>query len=110
MFCYQCQQTAGGTGCTEFGVCGKDPKAAALQDLLTGWIKQVAQKRAAYRQKPFPSKKKKRPGKAEIRSSRAVDRFLLEALYATLTNVNFDPAEIARLIMKADQVMGLAYC
>ncbi len=108
MFCYQCQQTAGGAGCTEFGVCGKDPKTAALQDLLSGWIKQIAQKRVAYRQKPFPSKKKKRPGKAEIRSSRAVDRFLLEALYATLTNVNFDPAEIARLIMKADQVTGLA--
>ena len=103
MFCYQCQQTAGGTGCTEYGVCGKDPKTAALQDLLSGWIKQIAQKRVAYRGKPFPSKKK-RPGKAEIRSSRVVDRFLLEALYATLTNVNFDPAEIARLIMKAGAV------
>ena len=34
MFCYQCEQTAGGTGCTNFGVCGKDPETAALQDLL----------------------------------------------------------------------------
>ena len=107
MFCYQCQQTAGGTGCTEYGVCGKDPKTAALQDLLSGWIKEIARKRVAYRGKPFPSKKK-RPGKAEIRSSRVVDRFLLEALYATLTNVNFDPAEIARLIMKAGAVSLLA--
>lgn len=107
MFCYQCQQTAGGAGCTEFGVCGKDPKTAALQDLLSGWIKLIAQRRVAYRQKPFPSKKK-RIGKDEIRSSRAVDGFLLEALYATLTNVNFDPAEIARLIMRADQVSGFA--
>ena len=34
MFCYQCEQTAGGTGCTKFGVCGKNPEVAALQDLL----------------------------------------------------------------------------
>ncbi|RLI01224.1 hypothetical protein DRO31_06995, partial [Candidatus Bathyarchaeota archaeon] len=34
MFCYQCEQTAGGTGCTRFGVCGKSPEVAALQDLL----------------------------------------------------------------------------
>ncbi len=34
MFCYQCEQTAKGTGCDVFGVCGKDPKTAALQDLL----------------------------------------------------------------------------
>ncbi|MBQ3388055.1 MAG: hydroxylamine reductase [Thermoguttaceae bacterium] len=107
MFCYQCQQTAGGTGCTEFGICGKDPKTAALQDLLIGWVKQIAQKRTAYRQKPYPTKKK-RPGKSEIRSSRAVDRFLLEALYATLTNVNFDPCQIARLISKAADIFQLA--
>ena len=34
MFCYQCEQTARGTGCTSFGVCGKDPETALLQDLL----------------------------------------------------------------------------
>ena len=34
MYCYQCEQTAKGTGCTTFGVCGKDPATAALQDLL----------------------------------------------------------------------------
>ncbi|MGI5831895.1 MAG: hydroxylamine reductase [Thermoguttaceae bacterium] len=107
MFCYQCQQTAGGTGCDVSGVCGKDPKTAALQDLLTGWVKQIAQKRTMYRQKPYPTKKK-RPGKEEIRSSRVVDRFLLEALYATLTNVNFDPRQIARLIFKASQVLNLS--
>ena len=107
MFCYQCQQTAGGTGCTKFGICGKDPKTAALQDLLMGWVKQIAQKRTVYRQKPYPTKKK-RAGKSEIRSSRVVDRFLLEALYSTLTNVNFDPSQIARLISKAANVFQLA--
>ena len=34
MFCYQCEQTAGGKGCTKMGVCGKTPEVAALQDLL----------------------------------------------------------------------------
>ena len=41
MFCYQCQQTAKGTGCTAGGVCGKDPKTAALQDLLTYATKDI---------------------------------------------------------------------
>ena len=35
MFCYQCEQTAKGEGCTKIGVCGKEPEVAALQDLLT---------------------------------------------------------------------------
>ena len=43
MFCYQCEQTAKGTGCTTFGVCGKDPETAALQDLLVHAVEGVAQ-------------------------------------------------------------------
>lgn len=105
MFCYQCQQTAGGTGCRENGLCGKDPQTAALQDLLTGWVKQIAQKRMAYRQMAVPGQKKRSD---TGRASRAVDRFLLEALYATMTNVNFDAKEIARLIFKASQAFALA--
>ena len=42
MFCYQCEQTAKGTGCTAFGVCGKDPETAALQDLLVYAVKDIA--------------------------------------------------------------------
>ena len=42
MFCYQCEQTAKGTGCDAFGVCGKDPKTAALQDLLLYLTKGVS--------------------------------------------------------------------
>ncbi|MBR3218345.1 MAG: hypothetical protein IKF77_00345, partial [Thermoguttaceae bacterium] len=45
MFCYQCQQTAEGRGCTEAGVCGKDSQTACLQDLLTAWCKQIASTR-----------------------------------------------------------------
>lgn len=43
MFCYQCEQTAGGTGCTAHGVCGKDPETAALQDLLIHVAEGVSQ-------------------------------------------------------------------
>lgn len=94
MFCYQCQQTSGGTGCTVGGVCGKDAKAAALQDLLTAWAKQIAQMRTTYREKGH--------------SSRVIDRFLLEALFVTITNVNFDHQELARLICLADRILRLA--
>ena len=41
MFCYQCEQTAGGKGCTKMGVCGKTPEVAALQDLLIYQIKGI---------------------------------------------------------------------
>ncbi len=43
MFCYQCEQTSRGTGCTSYGVCGKDPETAALQDLLNETAKGVSQ-------------------------------------------------------------------
>ena len=42
MFCYQCEQTAKGTGCTGVGVCGKSPEAAALQDLLVHAVQDIA--------------------------------------------------------------------
>ena len=44
MFCYQCEQTGQATGCTSFGVCGKDPETAALQDLLVDVCKKIAVK------------------------------------------------------------------
>lgn len=94
MFCYQCQQTAGGTGCTLSGVCGKDIRTAHLQDLLTAWCKQIAATEVRYRELG--------------NSSRVVDRFLLYALFSTLTNVNFDSVELARQVILADRVMQLA--
>ena len=94
MFCYQCQETDGGTGCTQCGVCGKSQKTAALQDVLTGWAKQIAQKRLEYRARGI--------------NSRVVDNFLLQTLYMTMTNVNFDDMELARSIFVASNVMWLA--
>jgi len=77
MYCYQCEQTAKGTGCTSFGVCGKDPQTAALQDLLIYAVKDIA--RYAHR-----------AGELGARD-RAVDVFVVKMLFTTLTNVNFDP-------------------
>ena len=80
MFCYQCEQTAKGTGCTAFGVCGKDPRVAALQDVLVHLAKGIAQyaHRAATLGKTDPD----------------IDHFILQALFTTVTNVNFDPGRI----------------
>ena len=87
MFCYQCEQTAKGTGCTSFGVCGKDPETAALQDLLVHITGEIGQ--LAHRARQF-----------NVRDH-DVDVFVLEALFTTITNVNFDPARLEGLIKKA---------
>jgi hydroxylamine reductase len=76
MFCYQCEQTAGGTGCTRSGVCGKNPTVAALQDLLIFGLKGVAA--YAYHARELGV------------HDQEVDAFLAEGLFATLTNVDFD--------------------
>jgi hydroxylamine reductase len=87
MFCFQCEQTAQGKGCTQMGVCGKNPKVAALQDLLIYVLKGLSivavegRKRGIY--------------------DREIDRFVCEATFATLTNVNFDPDRIVAMIQKA---------
>ena len=78
MYCYQCEQTSKGTGCTVFGVCGKDPSTAALQDLLVHAAKGVSM--YAHRAAQL--------GVAD----REIDRAVLDFLFATVTNVDFDPA------------------
>ena len=87
MFCYQCEQTAGGTGCTKFGVCGKDPATAALQDLLVHAAKGIAQ--YAHRAAGLGAR------------DREVDVFVVKALFTTLTNVNFDPQRLGQWLAKA---------
>jgi hydroxylamine reductase len=87
MFCYQCEQTARGEGCGKSGVCGKQPDVAALQDLLVYALTGMAQTAVA-------------AGKAGIRD-RAMDVFVCEALFATVTNVDFDPERLAPLILRA---------
>jgi hydroxylamine reductase len=87
MFCYQCEQTFRGAGCVDTGVCGKDEATAALQDLLVEAARGVAHYARAARESGAPVP--------------AADRFLLEALFATGTNVNFDPDRLRELIRRA---------
>jgi hydroxylamine reductase len=87
MFCYQCEQTSRGTGCVDFAVCGKDEPSAVLQDLLIHAAKGIAQ---------FNHRARKL-GQAD----QAIDRYLLEALFTTVTNVNFDAAAIERVVQRA---------
>ncbi len=86
MFCFQCEQTCQGKGCTVKGVCGKDATVAGLQDALLQVAKGVSQ--YAYRAR------KRGAVDAEI------DRFVIEALFTTVTNVDFDPDRLYALISK----------
>jgi len=90
MFCYQCEQTAKGTGCTDRGVCGKEPETAALQDLLIYALKDIS--RYAHRARGL------------VAADREVNVFTVEALFSTLTNVNFDSADFQRLIKHASEI------
>ncbi len=86
MFCYQCEQTAKCTGCTAFGVCGKDPETAAMQDLAVLAAKGVAQ--YAHRARELGA------------SDPAVDRAVIEALFTSVTNVNFDEAAVEQVVRR----------
>jgi hydroxylamine reductase len=94
MFCFQCEQTSKGTGCTDFAVCGKTEATAVLQDLLVHAAKGIAQ---------FNHRARKLGTRDD-----ALDRFLLEALFATVTNVNFDDAVIEKMIRQAVGLRGHA--
>jgi hydroxylamine reductase len=87
MFCYQCEQTAKGTGCTVLGVCGKQPEVAALQDLLLYTLMGLSQVAVAGR-------------KVGI-SDPDVNVFTVKAAFSTLTNVDFDPDRFRGLITEA---------
>ena len=84
MFCYQCEQTAKGEGCTKIGVCGKQPDVAALQDLLLYAVKGLAVVAREGRN-------------ANIKDDR-INAFISKAVFSTLTNVNFDPDRFVSLI------------
>jgi len=85
MFCFQCEQTSNGAGCTVKGVCGKDETTAALQDLLTDVARKLSQAVVLSEQAGVT-----RPAQA--------DDLLLDALFTTVTNVNFDPARLDQVI------------
>jgi hydroxylamine reductase len=86
MFCNQCEQAANGTGCNISGVCGKKPDVAALQDHLIYGLKSLA----LYADK--------------LGRDQEIDRFTIEGLFTTVTNVDFDPAAIGAMIQTCYQL------
>ena len=95
MFCYQCEQTIGGKGCSKnVGACGKTAETADLQDLLVYAAQGISMYAA-------------RAGYLGL-TDRVIDRFVIEALFSTVTNVNFDPVRLEALIAKAGQVFEQA--
>ena len=90
MFCYQCSQTARGTGCTLKGVCGKEPIVARLQDNLLFAIKGISAYLYHARELGY--------------SDPEVDAFIERGFFSTLTNVNFDPEEFLNLAVKAGEM------
>ncbi len=90
MFCYQCEQTAGGTGCTKVGVCGKNEDIQSLQDTLIFALKGIAA--YAYHARELGQKDEE------------VDAFMHEAMFATLTNVDFDLNRYLELVLKAGEM------
>ena len=77
MFCFQCQQTAGNSGCINTGVCGKQPSTSNLQDELVCELIRLAVL-----------------AKKENKHSALADRLIIDGLFTTLTNVNFDDSAI----------------
>jgi hydroxylamine reductase len=90
MFCYQCEQTAKGEGCTKIGVCGKQADVSNTQDLLVHALKGLSLYAVE--------------GRKVGVNDRDVNVFTCEALFSTLTNVNFDPERIGALIHKTVKV------
>jgi hydroxylamine reductase len=89
MFCNQCEQTSKGTGCTIQGVCGKTHDAAVLQDLLVYSLKGIS---------ILATEARKNGKKYDD-----LNYFTTKALFSTLTNVNFDPGQLAELVKQAVQ-------
>jgi hydroxylamine reductase len=87
MFCYQCEQTAKGTGCTVQGVCGKQPEVAALQDLLLYTLMGLSQVAVE--------------GRKHGVTDSDVNVFTVQAAFSTLTNVDFDTDRFVDLIQRA---------
>ncbi len=84
MYCFQCQETAMGKGCSVKGVCGKTPEVASLQDLLIYLLRGLAYLNREFAQNGF--------------STVDTDRFIAESLCITLTNTNFDPMRLEERI------------
>ncbi|HBA83592.1 MAG TPA: hydroxylamine reductase [Verrucomicrobia bacterium] len=94
MFCFQCEQTFKGTGCDKLGVCGKDPTTASLQDLLVHASKGISQY----------AHKARQLGETD----HEIDLTVIKALFTTVTNVNFDPLRLERLLRQAATIRDQA--
>ena len=99
MFCFQCEQTAGGTGCTRSGVCGKKKDTAQLQDELTGALIGLARSTEGN----------------EDKITEDTDQMVMEGLFTTITNVNFNNETIEKQILRVKKEMqrlapGCASC
>lgn len=91
MFCYQCEQTAGGKGCVKMGVCGKNPEVAGLQDVLIHSLRGIGHY-----------------GWQIIQSGGKIDtptyKFIMDAMFSTLTNVNFNPDRFVEYLQEANKL------
>lgn len=90
MFCYQCEQTAGGKGCTTVGVCGKNEDIAALQDLLVFALKGIAAYAYHARELGYVDEE--------------IDAFMEKAMFTTLTNVDFDLNHHIEMVLEAGRI------
>lgn len=91
MFCYQCEQTANGKGCTKLGVCGKTPEVANLQDLLLFQLKGIS----------YYGRRLQEAGQTV---EKHVIAFLENVLFTTLTNVNFDAEVHVELLRESQKI------
>lgn len=91
MFCYQCEQTVGGKGCTKIGVCGKTPEVANLQDLLIYQLKGISCYAVPLIEK------------GEM-IDKDIIKFVENSLFTTLTNVNFDADVHVELLKKSQEI------
>ncbi|GAA0093457.1 hydroxylamine reductase [Paraclostridium bifermentans] len=91
MFCYQCEQTAGGKGCTKVGVCSKTPEIAALQDLLIYQIKGIS----CYAKELIDKGEK---------IDKEIVSFVENSLFTTLTNVNFDGDIHEKMLRQSQEI------
>lgn len=91
MFCYQCEQTAGGKGCTKLGVCGKTPEIANLQDLLIYQLKGIS----FYARHILDS---------GLNVDKSVVSFIENCLFTTLTNVNFNVDDHVHLLKQSQEI------
>lgn len=91
MFCYQCEQTAGGKGCTQLGVCGKTPEIANLQDLLIYQLKGIS----FYARHILDS---------GLNVDKSVVSFIENCLFTTLTNVNFNVDDHVHLLKRSQDI------